>query len=273
MRKEYDFSKAKRNPYARHLNAQIERLRRMKDEDIDLSDIPEITDWSTAVVGKFYRPRIAVFCADIGAVKSNHFGWYGATPSSEATSGTDIHQLVEAVAGNLKKRQPVALGFECPLFVPLADEPSKLTASRHGEGNRAWSAAAGPSALATGLVEVLWILREIRRNCGDNERAFLDWKSFCKRCSGLFLWEAFVSGKRESRTHIGDAELAVRSFCDSLPDPESASAVRCADGTEVYSLIGAALLRSGWAADVRLLSRPCLVIKSAWGTSRPGFAG
>jgi len=28
----------------------------MKDEDIDFSDIPELTDWSKAVVGKFYRP-------------------------------------------------------------------------------------------------------------------------------------------------------------------------------------------------------------------------
>jgi uncharacterized protein (DUF4415 family) len=27
-----------------------------KDRDIDLSDIPEVTDWSRAVVGKFYRP-------------------------------------------------------------------------------------------------------------------------------------------------------------------------------------------------------------------------
>ena len=35
---------------------QLARLRRLKDEDIDLSDIPEITDWSKAVVGKFYRP-------------------------------------------------------------------------------------------------------------------------------------------------------------------------------------------------------------------------
>jgi len=35
---------------------QIARLRRLKDEDIDLSDVPEITDWSKAVVGKFYRP-------------------------------------------------------------------------------------------------------------------------------------------------------------------------------------------------------------------------
>ena len=31
-------------------------LFRSKDEDIDLSDIPEITDFSKAVVGKFYRP-------------------------------------------------------------------------------------------------------------------------------------------------------------------------------------------------------------------------
>jgi uncharacterized protein (DUF4415 family) len=34
----------------------IEALKRMKDNDIDLSDIPEIRDWSKAVVGKFYRP-------------------------------------------------------------------------------------------------------------------------------------------------------------------------------------------------------------------------
>lgn len=35
---------------------QIRTLQRMKDEEIDFSDIPEKTDWSNAVVGKFYRP-------------------------------------------------------------------------------------------------------------------------------------------------------------------------------------------------------------------------
>jgi uncharacterized protein (DUF4415 family) len=35
---------------------QIRTLKRMKDEDIDFTDIPEKTDWSKAVVGKFYRP-------------------------------------------------------------------------------------------------------------------------------------------------------------------------------------------------------------------------
>jgi uncharacterized protein (DUF4415 family) len=34
----------------------IRALRRMKDEEIDFSDIPELTDWSRAVIGKFYRP-------------------------------------------------------------------------------------------------------------------------------------------------------------------------------------------------------------------------
>ena len=38
------------------LAKEIEDLRRMKDEDIDFTDIPEKTDWSNAVRGKFYRP-------------------------------------------------------------------------------------------------------------------------------------------------------------------------------------------------------------------------
>lgn len=36
--------------------AELKVLAEMPDDQIDLSDIPEITDWSGAVVGKFYRP-------------------------------------------------------------------------------------------------------------------------------------------------------------------------------------------------------------------------
>ncbi len=31
-------------------------LMHKKDREIDLTDIPEVTDWSKAVVGRFYRP-------------------------------------------------------------------------------------------------------------------------------------------------------------------------------------------------------------------------
>jgi uncharacterized protein (DUF4415 family) len=35
---------------------ELEALVRMRDDQIDTSDIPEVVDWSKAVVGKFYRP-------------------------------------------------------------------------------------------------------------------------------------------------------------------------------------------------------------------------
>lgn len=36
--------------------SEIRALRRMKDREIDTTDIPPTLDWSKAVVGKFYRP-------------------------------------------------------------------------------------------------------------------------------------------------------------------------------------------------------------------------
>jgi len=36
---------------------ELRALSRLKDEDIDFSDIPEKLDWSHAIVRKFYRPR------------------------------------------------------------------------------------------------------------------------------------------------------------------------------------------------------------------------
>ncbi|MBI3895170.1 MAG: hypothetical protein HY313_04495 [Acidobacteria bacterium] len=204
---------------------------------------------------------LAVYCADIGSVMKDRFGWCGATTPSTKVQGTEINKLAEAVANELKKGRPVALGFECPLFVPFAVEPTQLASARPGDGNRAWSASAGATVLVTGLVQVLWILHELRRLVGDNENTFLDWKAFEARGSGLFLWEAFVSGPRASRTHADDAKASVESFLDALPNPLIKNAVRCT--SEVYSLIGAALLRSGWASDLSLLSQPCLVIKSS----------
>lgn len=35
---------------------EIRALQEMPDEEIDYSDIPSVTDWGNAVVGRFYRP-------------------------------------------------------------------------------------------------------------------------------------------------------------------------------------------------------------------------
>jgi uncharacterized protein (DUF4415 family) len=36
--------------------SEIRALKRMKDSEIDTTDIPPVPDWSKAMVGKFYRP-------------------------------------------------------------------------------------------------------------------------------------------------------------------------------------------------------------------------
>jgi uncharacterized protein (DUF4415 family) len=41
---------------ARKQAREIRELTAMKDQEIDLSDLPEVGDWSGVVVGKFYRP-------------------------------------------------------------------------------------------------------------------------------------------------------------------------------------------------------------------------
>ena len=35
---------------------ELAALAALRDEKIDLSDLPEVLDWSVAVVGKYYRP-------------------------------------------------------------------------------------------------------------------------------------------------------------------------------------------------------------------------
>ena len=40
----------------KNFDDELAALTRKRDEDIDTSDIPEVKDWSGAVVGKFYRP-------------------------------------------------------------------------------------------------------------------------------------------------------------------------------------------------------------------------
>jgi len=101
---------------------------------------------------------LTTVCADIGSAAKGNFGWW----SSAGESGDRPSGLVAHVAALLNDREPVALGFECPLFVPLAASEMQLTSARPGEGSRAWSAGAGCGALATGLVQVVWVLEQVR---------------------------------------------------------------------------------------------------------------
>ncbi|MFH0821795.1 MAG: hypothetical protein V2B18_03525 [Pseudomonadota bacterium] len=202
-----------------------------------------------------------IYCADIGSVKNGRFGWARlGRPGGDlvVTGGDDIGALVTSTARDLNAGFSVALGFECPLYVPISEDPNGLTSARTGEGSRCWCAGAGAGALATGLTEAVWILRHIRAELEYGIPAFLDWTAFQNCRQGFFLWEAFVTGQAKGGSHQHDAEIAVRAFASALPDIPSANAVKADD---VHSLIGAALLRTGWSSDLTLLSKACVVIR------------
>ena len=204
-----------------------------------------------------------VYCADIGSIKKGNFGWASVSiyPNGKQYSwdkGEEIQKLADELAHSLNEGTTVALGFECPLWVPVRHSPEKLTLARGGDGNRPWSFGAGVASLAAGLTETAWILQEVRKK-SSNANAFLDWHSYQKSENGLFIWEAFVSGKAKTSSHTGDAKVAVRAFVKAIPSLTDANAVHPSQQTR--SLIGAALLWAGWSEDLSLLHQPCIVIK------------
>jgi hypothetical protein len=205
---------------------------------------------------------LVVYCADIGSVPRGRFGWARSEHRKDIeerpSGGTNISDLAGSVTADLAADRPVALGFECPLFVPVPEPPNRLGAQRAGEGNRTWSASAGAGAMATGIVEVAWLLRELRGRVLSTS-AYLDWAEFTAAGHGLFLWEAFVSNRAKEATHVQDATDAVDAFQKALPDVMGANAVT-ADAP--LSLLGAAMLWSGWGENIDLLHKPCLVIKA-----------
>ncbi len=201
---------------------------------------------------------LEILCADIGSVAGGKFGWAALRlPEDTVCTGRDMAEFVSRVVEGLHRGR-AALGFECPLFVPLADEPRDLTRARQGEGSYAWSGGAGCGALATGLVQVTWILARAREAFPVPVPAFLKWSEFEQAEKGLFLWEAFVTAGAKVASDPGDAEVAVREFSRCLGRLDEANAVR---ETHVVSLVGAALLRTGWREDIMVLQEPCVVIK------------
>jgi hypothetical protein len=202
---------------------------------------------------------LSIFCADIGSIAKENFGW-ARIHGGAVTTGTDIAGFADSVATDLGTGYHVALGFECPLFVPITDDPRGLTGARPGESDRPWSAGAGAGSLATGLTETVWVLDRVRKRLASSVQTTAVWREFCDSQGGaLFVWEAFVTKDAKADTHHGDAELGALSFLRALPDPTAKNAVSCS--CPVRSLIGAALLQSGLVSELDWLYRSCLVLR------------
>jgi hypothetical protein len=209
--------------------------------------------------------RMIVYCADIGSVGRDNFGWARLPLEGDVLLGRRIDDLVAALAQDLSEDRPISIGFECPLWAPVPVASHQLGKGRPNEGSPSWSGGPGGSVLATGLVQVPWILRSLKgMRCQGT--AGLDWEEFVHGAGGrLFIWGAFVSGASKAplgpSSHGDDAEIGARAFVDALPDPVLMTEMWQPVGP-IFSIAGAALLLTGWSSDPGSLHRASLVVRA-----------
>ena len=205
---------------------------------------------------------VRVVAVDVGSVKSN-FAWAALDlpdrrPVGEG--GRHPEGAALAVLEALADRVPVALGFEAPLMVPVSpvgpiDGWKTLGKARQGETvdgrSRPWSAGAGSGALATGLVQLAWVLERVGSGfpglrCTTQPEPWLAGEA------ALFVWEAFVSGTGKPvpsgiTQHAADAAAAADTFADRLEEATlSTSDVVCAPASS-FNLAAAAAAYAGLA--------------------------
>jgi hypothetical protein len=206
-----------------------------------------------------------VFSVDVGAPRKGAFAWASRAlgdPPKATRSGSDIAECAAEIACYLNQGGSVSLGLECPLYVPLRENPLELTNGRDQEGSPAWSACIGATVLATGIVVGAWLLRDIRTKLKLSVPAYLNWTEFKTMDKvGLHLWEAKVSGTGKGapmgRSHKRDARTALNFFMKNVDTGGL--------GTEyqgpVLSLIGAVLIQTGWCSDNCLVGQSCLFVR------------
>lgn len=160
-----------------------------------------------------------ILCIDVGSPAK--VGW--ADDAGRIGSGLDIGEALDRAAALVAQGQPVALGFEAPIWTPRRAELARITGRRGGietKYNRAWSAGAGTGALGAALALMPWCFAHLRGVAGDCA-VTVNLERFRDGSVPLFVWEAFVSGIGKGTSHHDDALLAVQAFKARWPSLES----------------------------------------------------
>jgi len=177
--------------------------------------------------------------------------------------------FLNCIVNDLRSSLPVSLGFEAPLFVPVAQDFQQLNRARNQEPS-AWSFGAGAYVTAVAVPLMSYVLRHIHEKLNPAPRVTLDPAEWMPRgASGpqLHLWEAFVWGPGHARAvngaglepHVQDAATAALAFVhwegmETRPDSDITAA-------NPFSTVGAAVLWSGLSTDIGLLHKDVLVLR------------
>lgn len=202
----------------------------------------------------------AIGVIDVGSPRSGKLGWAILEPGHAPQTGGDLDVFIEAVSAT-GSRVPLAIGFEAPMFIPARTVALDVLSARSGEGSRPWSAMAGATVTTTALAIVAYTLTGLRRRM-PAATASMDWTRPPQAAGRVLFFEAFVTGTAKGLDHAHDALIAAEALRGLL---EGGRPYRSAIAeAEVFNLLGASLLRTGWSTDLAVLSAPCLVVK-------PGF--
>jgi hypothetical protein len=212
---------------------------------------------------------LTVACLDVGSVTGGGVGW-AVQSTIGLAHGTELGVFVDALADTLSSGSRVALGFECPLYVPRRIDLKRISSKREGEGGLNWSGGPGPNVLTTGLVQVNWVLSRLAER-DHSLRGTTRWIEFDDERVKLFVWEAFITSEvggdvvlpasvNLANIHEKDAISGVMVFsnrvaANQLPDSDL-------QAEPAISLIGMHLLMTGLNEDRTLLEEPCLVVRA-----------
>lgn len=214
-------------------------------------------------------PRV-IYAVDVGAPRGG-LAWARLAPHAGRipAGSTDYDLFLEQLVRDLRAGLSVALGFEAPLFLPVASTIGELTRRRHQEPGP-WSF--GPGAYVTTVVIPLMALtlKHLRSTVSPSPDVSLDparWLAPNARGASLLLWEAYVWGTGHARepnasglpADVQDAATAVRAFAAwEAGEPRQLSSITANDP---ISTVGAALLWSGLESNLELLHQQALVLR------------
>jgi hypothetical protein len=218
---------------------------------------------------------ICVVGVDVGSVAASNFAWAGFDAPSQEVAGRGDNPFSAALhlAAGLSQGL-AALVVEAPMSVPVppgADGENgwrALGRKRSGEGARPWSASAGASALATGLAQGAWMLRELASRSPGLAATTQPgmWRGVGAQ---LLLAEAFVSGSHKPRghtadQHAADAEAAGLAFVKLLAGPEPITSRVVCSPRQPFNLLAAMAMWAGLRISPDELRAEVLVAVPGW---------
>lgn len=215
--------------------------------------------------GTFFRlgseDRVAprephVLCIDVGSPAN--IGWADSLGAIGST--VDLGASLLCLGERLRQGEPVALGFEAPIWTPRRTELSRITSARGGierEMRRAWSAGAGCGALGAALGLMPWCFSTLFAASGSIA-AMTSPARFQAGEAPLLVWEAFVTAKAKGMGHHEDAGFAVAALRERWPDLLSD-----VQGEPAMNHAAAALRVAGFDIADDELGSPTVVIAAA----------